>query len=229
MNEVPKIPKIIHYIWVGPQPMSKLAQKCITSWKQYLPEYEFRFWNEENSPMGHHYVQEMYAQGKWAFVSDYIRFWALEKYGGIYLDTDTEVLKSFDDLLHHNAFVGETKDGTTATGVIGATPQHSVIRAMLEVYDNNDTYSTKNTSPRIVTSVLNAGNYPDVAVYDYRYFNPCDDGERCMQDKLSLAYARNHWAESWVPYRRARKLARHLGFMKFLKFLRKPSWENVEK
>lgn len=215
-----KIPKIIHYVWVGDSPLTPLAKKCIESWKKYLPDYELKLWNETNSPMQHHYVQEMYKQRKWAFVADYIRFWALEQQGGIYLDTDTEVLKSFDSLLGHEAFFGKTKDGVTAAGVIGATPHQPVIKDILEVYDNDRAYDLKRTSPRTITDVLSKKTYPDVKVYDYQYFNPCDDGEECGPDKLAQAYATNHWAESWVSFRRARKLARRLGVMKFLKNLK---------
>jgi len=211
------IPKVIHYVWVGPVPLTPLAQRCIASWQQHLPEYELKLWNEENSPMSHPYVQHMYQQGKWAFVSDYIRFWVLEKEGGIYLDTDTEVLKSFDDLLPHQAFFGQTKDGVTAAGVIGAEVNHPAISDMLAVYESATKYSTTHTSPMVVSDVLAAGTYVGVRVYGYQYFNPCDDGERCTPDKLALAYARNHWAESWVSWRRTRKLLRRLGLMSVIK------------
>ena len=219
MPDSVKIPKIIHYVWVGPKPLTPLAKRCITSWKKNLPEYELRLWNEQNSPMEHHYVQVMYQKKKWAFVSDYIRFWALEQYGGIYLDTDTEVLKPFDDLLSHSAFFGQTKDGVTAAGVIGAMPGHPAITAIRKVYDEDRTYSTERTSPRTVTDTLTRDHFDDVTVYDYRYFNPCDDGERCPQDKLALAYTRNHWAESWVPFAWMRKFLRRIGLMRIIKTL----------
>ena len=110
MDRQSKIPKIIHYVWVGTKPLTPLAKKkCILSWKMHLPEYEFRLWNESNSPMLHHYVNKMYRKKQWAFVADYIRFWALEKEGGVYLDTDTEVLKTFDPLLNHGAFLVRQK------------------------------------------------------------------------------------------------------------------------
>lgn len=217
MDRQSKIPKIIHYVWVGTKPLTPLAKKCILSWKMHLPEYEFRLWNESNSPMLHHYVNKMYRKKQWAFVADYIRFWALEKEGGVYLDTDTEVLKTFDPLLNHGAFFGQTKDGITAAGVIGAVARHPAISDMLAVYDADTEYSTGRTSPRTVTNVLAAKRYDDVVVYGYQYFNPCDDGEVCSSNKLSLAYTINHWAGSWVPFRRVRKLARRLGIVSFFK------------
>lgn len=217
----PKIPKVIHYVWVGEKPLTPLAEASIASWKKYLPEYELKLWNESNSPMNHHYVQAMYAQKKWAFVADYIRFYVLEKEGGIYLDTDTEVLKSFDSLLTHSAFFGKTKDGVTAAGVIGAAPHEQVIKDILDVYEKDTTYDTKRTSPKTVTDVLCAGDYPEVIAYDYQYFNPCNDGEVCPAEKLAQAYARNHWAESWVPFAKVRKLLRRTGAMSLVKsFLR---------
>ena len=211
------IPKVIHYVWVGPHPLTPLALRCIASWQEYLPDYELKLWNESNSPMDHPYVAQMYRAGKWAFVSDYVRFWALAREGGIYLDTDTEVLKSFDDLLEHKAFFGQTKDGVTAAGVIGAEANQPAINDILAVYDTDTEFSLTRTSPRTVTDVLAAGTYDDAVVYDYRYFNPCDDGEVCTKEKLQLAYTNNHWAESWVSYRKTRKLLRRLGVMSVIK------------
>ncbi len=216
------IPKVIHYVWVGPNEMGRLQKACIESWKKHLPDYELKLWNEHTLPaevMEHHYVKAMYLKGKWAFVSDYIRFWALNKEGGIYLDTDTEVLKSLDDLLEHGAFFGKTKDGITAAGVIGAIPGHRVMKDILKVYDDDREYGTYRTSPRTVTAALENGHYEDVAIYDYQYFNPCDDGEYCTPDKLALAYANNHWAESWVPFARLRKLARRSGLMSIVRLV----------
>ena len=216
-----KIPKVIHYVWVGNSSLSPLALRCIASWKKYLPDYKLKLWNESNSPMSQHYVKAMYRQKKWAFVADYIRFWVLENEGGIYLDTDTEVLKSFDDLLPREAFFGQTKDGVTAAGVIGAVPRHKAIQDILAVYEADTNYEVIRTSPQTVTAVLGANHYSDVSVYDYRYFNPCDDGETCGAEKLALAYTNNHWAESWVPFAKARKLARRLGLMTIIKELLK--------
>lgn len=214
------IPKIIHYVWVGGNPMGELQTRCIETWKQHLSDYEFRLWDESTIPievMGHPYVKTMYQKRKWAFVSDYVRFWALNREGGIYLDTDTEVLKSFDKLLEHGAFFGKTKDDYVAAGVIGAESGHSVIQDILKIYDKDREFSVYRTSPRTVTAVLEKANYPGVVVYNYQYFNPCDDGEKCTPEKLSLAYTNNHWAESWVTFVTVRKFLRRWGIMKLLK------------
>ncbi|MCB9819651.1 hypothetical protein H6789_03030 [Candidatus Nomurabacteria bacterium] len=214
------IPKIIHYVWVGGKPLTPLARRCIASWEKHLPDYQLKLWNESSLPvevMEHPYVQAMYEQKKWAFVSDYIRFWALKNEGGIYFDTDTEVLKSFDDLLEHDVFFGKSKDGFVAAGVIGTVPEHQVIQDILNVYNDDKVFSTQRTSPRTVTDVLERNSYPDVVVYDYQYFNPCNDGEKCTLEKLSLAYTNNHWAESWVSYAKLRKLLRRYGIISIIK------------
>lgn len=102
------IPKIIHYCWFGGNPLPDLAMKCIDSWKKYFPDYEIKEWNETNFNLDCcDYVKEAYDCKKWAFVSDYARFWILYNYGGLYFDTDVEVIKSFDDILSSGGFMGQ--------------------------------------------------------------------------------------------------------------------------
>ena len=102
------IPKIIHYCWFGNGEMPELVQNCITSWRTYMPDWKYQLLSEENFDLSTapQYVQEAYAAKKYAFVSDFVRLWALEREGGVYLDTDVEVLRSFDTLLNDTAFIG---------------------------------------------------------------------------------------------------------------------------
>ena len=94
------IPKIIHYCWFGKKPLPKLALKCIASWKKFLPDYEIKEWNEDNFDVNQiPYTSEAYACKKYAFVSDYARFKIMYEYGGIYFDTDVEVIKPLDDII----------------------------------------------------------------------------------------------------------------------------------
>lgn len=105
------IPKIIHYCWFGHKPLPSLALKCIASWKKYLPDYEIKEWNEDNFDVNIiPYTQEAYAAGKYAFVSDYARFWILYKYGGIYFDTDVEMIRPIDDIIAAGGFMGSETD-----------------------------------------------------------------------------------------------------------------------
>ena len=101
------IPKIIHYCWFGRNPLPELAVNCIKSWKKFLPDYEIKEWNEENFDVNIvPYTAEAYRAKKYAFVSDYARFWILYKYGGLYFDTDVEIIKSMDDIIVQGAFMG---------------------------------------------------------------------------------------------------------------------------
>ncbi len=210
------IPKIIHYIWVGGKPLSPLAERCLASWKTYLPDYELRLWNELNSPMNHQYVKEMYAQKQWAFVSDYIRFWALKNEGGLYLDTDMEVFKSLDPLLGGGGFVGRSQSGQIESSIIAAPQNADFVNQALKFYDTTTTYSIADTSPLVLSNAI-ADTLSPVTTYDYLYFFPCAEGESCSPKKLTGAYARHHWAESWVPYAKTRKLLRRVGVWSVLK------------
>jgi mannosyltransferase OCH1-like enzyme len=213
------IPKIIHYIWVGGKPLSPLAERCLASWKTHLPDYELRLWNELNSPMDHPYVQEMYAQKKWAFVSDYIRFWALKNEGGLYLDTDMEVLKPLDGLLatvSGSGFVGTSQSDQIESSIIGAVPHADFIDQALNFYNTTTIYTIRDTSPLVLSGAVTQTK-AGVTVFPSQYFFPCAEGERCSPKKLAQAYARHHWAESWVPYARTRKVLRRMGIWSVLK------------
>lgn len=101
------IPKIIHYCWLGGNPKSESVLKCIESWKKYCPDYEIREWNEDNLDISmNEYTSQAYEAKAWGFVPDYLRLWIVYNYGGIYLDTDVQLVKSFDDLLEYPAFIG---------------------------------------------------------------------------------------------------------------------------
>ena len=105
------VEKIIHYCWFGGKELPELAIKCIESWKKYCPDYEIRRWDESNFDIDScDYVREAYNQKKWAFVSDYARFWILYNYGGLYFDTDVELIKPIDDLVEKGAFMGLERD-----------------------------------------------------------------------------------------------------------------------
>lgn len=113
------VPKIIYYCWYGVKKLPELKQKCFESWIKYIPNYEIMLWNESNSDLTScEYVQQAYDQKKYAFVSDYVRIKALYEYGGIYLDTDVEVLKSFNHLMHSKGFFGFENRTTVGTAVM---------------------------------------------------------------------------------------------------------------
>ena len=101
------IPKVVHYCWFGRNPLPESAVKCIESWRKYLPDYEIKEWNEDNFDVNIiPYTAEAYSVGKYAYVSDFARFWILYHYGGVYFDTDVEVIKPIDDIVEKGAFMG---------------------------------------------------------------------------------------------------------------------------
>lgn len=114
------IPKIIHYCWFGANPLTESALTCISSWKKYFPDYEIKEWNETNYDVAKlPYIKEAYEAGKYAFVSDYVRIDVLYQYGGIYFDTDVEVIKSFDDIIAKGGFMGQEAKITLEQKLIG--------------------------------------------------------------------------------------------------------------
>lgn len=131
------IPKKIHYCWFGRGQMTELARSCIKSWKKYLPDYELILWNEDNFDITmNRYVKEAYEAKKYAFVTDFVRLYAIYHHGGIYMDTDVEVLKSLDRFLEHRAFTGcESKD-MCVTGIMAAEKGHIWIETLLNDYND---------------------------------------------------------------------------------------------
>jgi len=131
------IPKIIHYCWFGRSEMPDLAKECIFSWHRYMPDYEYRLWNEDTFDVDSvPYTAEAYRCGQYAFVSDYVRLKALCTYGGIYMDVDFEVYKSFDELLGDSAFAGfeGSKHLPVMMGVCGSVPGGEWVSAMSDAY-----------------------------------------------------------------------------------------------
>lgn len=142
------IPKIIHYCWFGRGPLPELAQKCIASWKKYLPDYEIKEWNEDNFDVNIiPYTAEAYKAKKYAFVSDYARFWILYRYGGIYFDTDVEVIRPIDDIIEKGNFMGfetdpkpqlkaDASEASVNPGLgMGVAPGLGIIKKMLDYYE----------------------------------------------------------------------------------------------
>lgn len=138
------IPKIIHYCWFGGNPLPPLAVKCIASWKKYFPDYEIKQWNESNFDVNIiPYTAQAYIAKKYAFVSDYARFWIIYRYGGVYFDTDVEVIKPMDKILSQGPYMGfernprKNVDGMVAPGLGFAAEKHDeTIKEILNYYNN---------------------------------------------------------------------------------------------
>lgn len=134
------IPKIIHYCWLSSDPYPSNIQKCMDSWKKYLPDYEFVHWNFERFPRGKSkWVDDAFDNKKYAFAADYIRLYALYNYGGIYLDTDVEVLKPFDELLALPYFIGmEQSEAGIEAATLGCEKGNNLIGNVLATIEGQD-------------------------------------------------------------------------------------------
>ena len=162
------IPKVIHYCWFGRNPLPILAQKCIESWKKYCPDYEIKEWNEDNFPMDYNdYVKEAYEAKKWAFITDVVRLFALVTEGGIYMDTDVEVIKPLDGLLQYEAVSGFENYSQIPTGLMASEARQPLFEELLHDYDgahfrNEDgTLDTTTNVKRITATCLKYGFEPN--------------------------------------------------------------------
>ena len=148
-----KIPKIIHYCWFGGNPKPELIKKCIESWRKHCPNYAIIEWNEDNFDIhSSPFVEEAYQAKKWAFVSDFVRAKVLMQKGGIYLDTDMELLKPLDSLLENGFFAGFEAKDTVAAGVIGCSKGNKVISDFYDYY--NKAHFAPNSDDGVITSPI---------------------------------------------------------------------------
>lgn len=132
------IPKIIHYCWFGSNELPALETKCLNTWKEILPDFKIILWNEKNTNLSEcEYIQQAYHNKKYAFVSDYVRIHALYVYGGIYLDTDVEILKPFGELLNEKGFLGFENKTTVGTAVMACEKGADFAKKMVDYYHSN--------------------------------------------------------------------------------------------
>lgn len=213
------IPKIIHYCWFGNNPKPKLFYKCFKSWRKYCPDYRIIEWNENtldltNSPT---YVHQAYASKKWAFVSDYVRFLILSKYGGIYLDTDMELLHTLDPFLKHEAF-SCTEDGDhISAGAMGCVPDYALFGEFEKLYHdmsfvNPDGSLNTTTVVELMTEYCQGKGYRaknilqefcGFTIYPSEFFYPLSwlDGVMCKTENTVAI----HWfAGSWTTRQQKR-------------------------
>lgn len=221
------IPKVIHYCWFGRNPLPLLAKKCIASWKKYLPDYEIKEWNEDNFDVNMiPYTKEAYEAKKYAFVSDYARFWILYQYGGLYFDTDVEVIRPMQKIVEHGAFMGCEHDATetslpsVAPGLgLGVESHSALYKDILDLYaglhfrNPNGTLNLK-TVVQYTTEVLvrhglayqsGLQSVGGIFIYPKEYFCPKSYVTgKIMITENSLCI--HHFEGSWVEKKKRRKI-----------------------
>lgn len=211
-----QIPKTIHYCWFGNGPKGDLIEKCIGSWREHMPEYEIVEWNESNFDTNkYEYTRNVYAQKKWAFVADYARLIILRDHGGIYLDTDMFVLKSFDGFLQSELVLGKEDDAHISAGMVAAVPHNLFIDKCLEYYNANTKVLI--TIPRVLTNIYNENKnrLNNVKVFEPKYFYPysADNIKKFNYTNApGESYAVHMWNYSWGHP--AIKLIKKLGIHK---------------
>lgn len=185
------IPKVIHYCWFGGAPKPQSVLRCIRSWKKHCPDFEIREWTENDIDITQSkYAQQAYDAKAWGFVSDYARLWIIYHYGGIYMDTDVQIIKDLTPLLEHGAYVGfERQEFVNLGHGFGAEKGHQFVKAHMEMYDtlrfiNEDGSLNKVTIPHYTTKCLHqyglrsdSGEIQrlgDIVVYPREYFSPKD-------------------------------------------------------
>ncbi len=206
------IPKIIHYCWFGNNQMTEKEIKCIESWKKFCPDYEIMLWNESNYDIHkNNFISKAYEEKKWAFVTDYARLDIVYSNGGIYLDTDVELIKNLDPLLDNKAFMGFEKGRVIGTGLgFGAEKHHPAIKALRDTYESIE--FDINTSESINCPALNSKYLisrgavmndemqvvDDITLYPTEYFCPLHSTSGEMNITKNT-YSIHRYSMSWLP------------------------------
>lgn len=213
------IPKILHYIWLGGNPLPEKVVACMETWKKYCPEYEIKRWDESNLNLDMcKYARQAYDAKKYAFASDFFRFYVLKEFGGIYLDVDVELLKSLDDLLDQKCFMGFEcygKQKSVNPGLIaGSEKNGKVVTDMYNNYlkdnflfkdgtINYETVCTKTTNYLIENYQLEINdevqNLKDVTIYPSEYFCPINGETKVEEFLTENTYSRHIYLASWLP------------------------------
>ncbi len=208
------IPKIIHYCWFGRGEKPELARRCIANWRKFCPDFEIREWNEDNCDyLALPFMAEAYAAKKYAFVSDVMRLLVLEQYGGVYFDTDVEVVRDISPLLNDEGFIGFENDQFVNSGqVMAAVPHQRVVQAMIEAYKqlhftNADGSLNAVGCPRLNTDVLERFGLvrngqeqlaAGIHVYPADRFNPLDSATGRLK-KTENTWSIHWYSMSWLP------------------------------
>ena len=221
------IPKIIHYCWFGRGQKPELAEKCIASWKKYCPDYIIKEWNEDTFDLDSNlYVRQAYDSRKFAFVTDYVRLFALYHEGGIYMDTDVEVLKPLDAFLKHQAFSSFENNNKIPTGLMAAEQGNPWINDLLDEYtdltflDADGNMDLTTNVERITGLTLRkyglnpVSSYQDLAggivtMYPHDYFCP-KDWQTGNINLTENSHTIHHFAGSWHSDEEKKRMARHI-------------------
>lgn len=218
------IPKKLHYIWLGNNSKPNLMDICINSWREKLPDYEIIEWNEgnldfENEINNNTFLKECLDRKLWAFLSDYFRMKVLYENGGIYLDTDMQIIKNLDEFLKDDFFIGLESEDMISAGIIGAVSHHEVVKDILDFYKEDIWNEPIYTIPAIITRVLKKKysfelkdeiiNIKDgsIKLYPSNYFYPYHFTEEFQYSNITeKTHGIHWWGKSWGKKKDLKKL-----------------------
>lgn len=223
------IEKKIHYVWFGSEKPEKVL-KCIDSWKSKLPDYEIIEWNEktfdvEEELKKNKFFRECYKRKLWAFVADYVRVKVLHEFGGIYLDTDIEIIKDITPLLNSDLFLGYENENTMSFGIVGVIPKHKIFYKIYEFYQKEIWKSPMHIITNIFTEFLkneyeNKFEENHIKIYPREYFYPFNHDEEFTKECIKKnTYAIHWWDKSWKKNPK----------VYFLKYKHLPWWKRYPK
>ncbi|UPA31241.1 glycosyl transferase [Terrisporobacter glycolicus] len=213
------INKVIHYCWFGRGKKTKKALECIESWRKYCPEYKIIEWNEDNFDINSNlYVKQAYEAKKYAFVTDYVRLYVMYNYGGIYMDTDVEVIRPLDDFLHNEAFSGFELPSCVPTGIMASVKEFELFKEFLNYYKNKPFIDENKkfdmtTNVSIITNIMGKyglkkdGTYQVIkgfALYPQDFFCPLDNATglvRKTENTATIHWFSKSWVDSKIVYR----------------------------
>ncbi len=227
------IPRVIHHCRYGGRPLSDVSRACMSTWNAVLPNYRIETWDEARGLGGSSYAEAALKAGKYAFVADYMRCHALYHHGGIYLDTDVEVLRPFDPVLDRRMFLGHETPTLVGTAIMGAAKGHPLLRRIMDTLDAEarSRRLSYRPGPELITDELAHHDASDVTVLPEEYFYPYNPHSSVairrkpllgnMSDKTICVH---HWEGSWLAdaslrmlvglrvSHLSRKIGRHLGY-----------------
>jgi len=242
------IPKILHLCWLSGDEYSPLIAKCIQSWKEKCPDYEVRIWNTKNFDISSSaWVSEAFNKKKYAFAADYIRLWAVYNYGGIYLDSDVEVIKTFDDLLHLNSFMGFALDGNYEPAIFGAIPKQEWLQKCLCHYNNRHFIKTDGTldmltlpyvikpilkkeygmEPKNLRDKINFVADANIKLFPYDFFSPDIINMRITLNTYTVHHFTGYWGTPAYKFRK--RVFRFIAKNKLMFFIYSNTYQRLKK
>lgn len=229
------IPKIIHFCWLSDDLFPKKIQRCINSWKKQLPDYQIIHWNLKNFDIHcNKWVEQAFENGDYAFVADYVRFYALYTMGGIYLDSDVEVLDSFDNFLKYKSFFGYEYTGLPEAAVVGAEKGSSWLKNALDWYEANSFINNNGSKNRVIAPLIlkyafekeisysliddeSEHEYEENLILPYDYVSPKNGFSGMIYDSENTVCI-HHFNSAWLKPGIVRKIKKiiHLFLIKIL-------------